>query len=325
MKEERAVAVAVSVICTAYNHERYIAEALGSFLEQRADFEYEVLVNDDASTDSTADIIREFERRSGGVIRGFYQKENLYSKRISIISRVLLPESKGKYIALCEGDDYWTDPCKLQRQYDYMESHPLCSLCVHQVEKVDALTGRKRGSCTPCAEERDYDTPEVILGGGGLFGTNSMFFLRENAVGYERWRPETCPVGDYPMAIYHSTLGAVHYFPETMSVYRTGAVGSWSSHMSAAGASARTRHVLAVSEMLDQINERTDRRFEDAIRRHQKDNLFSDAVERGDWRAIKLDGDLEARFREMGAKGKAGFYLKGLSGLLRGRGPVGED
>ena len=98
--------IGVSIICTAFNHEKYIRQCLDSFVMQKTDFVFEVLVNDDCSTDHTADIIREYEEKYPRLIHAVYQKKNLYSQHISIIGKVLLPCAKGKYIALCEGDDY---------------------------------------------------------------------------------------------------------------------------------------------------------------------------------------------------------------------------
>lgn len=121
----------VSVLCTAYNHEKYIRQTLQSFVDQQTDFAFEVLVNDDKSTDGTAAIIREFEEKYPDIIRAFYQEENLYSQHINVYVTDFYPKVRGKYIAYCEGDDYWTDMTKLQRQVDFLESHPEYSGCVH--------------------------------------------------------------------------------------------------------------------------------------------------------------------------------------------------
>ena len=111
----------VSVLCATYNHEEFLGNTLDSFLEQRTDFPFEVLVNDDASTDGTADVLREYAAKYPDIIRPFYQKENLYSRRINLYDTVFFPEVRGEYIALCEGDDFWCDPLKLQRQVDFLD------------------------------------------------------------------------------------------------------------------------------------------------------------------------------------------------------------
>ena len=103
----------VSVLCTAYNHGEYIAQALESFVTQQTDFPFEVLVNDDVSSDNTADIIRQYAGKYPHIIRPFIQEKNLYSQGINIYDHVFYPNVRGKYIALCEGDDFWSDPMKL--------------------------------------------------------------------------------------------------------------------------------------------------------------------------------------------------------------------
>ena len=109
----------VSISCITYNHEPYIVQALNGFLMQKTSFPFEVLIHDDASTDRTADIIREYEKKFPKIIKPIYQKENQYSKgNRAILASFVYPRAKGKYIALCEGDDYWIDENKLQQQYE---------------------------------------------------------------------------------------------------------------------------------------------------------------------------------------------------------------
>ena len=120
----------VSISCITYNHEPYIAQSLDGFLMQKTSFPFEVLIHDDASTDRTADIIREYEKKFPKIIKPIYQKENQYSKgNRSILASFVYPRAKGKYIALCEGDDYWIDENKLQIQVDFLESNPEYGMC----------------------------------------------------------------------------------------------------------------------------------------------------------------------------------------------------
>lgn len=113
----------VSVICLAYNHAEFIRETLDGFIRQETDFPFEVIVHDDASTDNTAAIIREYAARYPHVIRPIYQQQNQYSLGVPFSTR-LFAQARGQYIAYCEGDDYWTDPQKLQIQVDFLERHP---------------------------------------------------------------------------------------------------------------------------------------------------------------------------------------------------------
>lgn len=112
----------VSISCLTYNHEKFIGQAIESFIQQKTNFPFEVLLHDDASTDNTAAIIREYELKYPEIIKPIYQKENQYSKSISMSVTFQFPRAKGKYITICEGDDFWLDPYKLQKQVDLLES-----------------------------------------------------------------------------------------------------------------------------------------------------------------------------------------------------------
>lgn len=135
----------VSISCITYNHAPYIRECLDGFMMQKTNFAFEVLIHDDASTDGTADIIREYEAKYPDIIKPIYQTENQYSKGISPSASFNFPRAKGKYIALCEGDDYWTDPFKLQKQVDFLESHPdyvMCSTCYTEYNQSNGTFGQ---------------------------------------------------------------------------------------------------------------------------------------------------------------------------------------
>lgn len=123
--------VKVSVICLAFNHEKYIRRCLDSMLQQETNFKFELIIHDDCSTDTTRQIIQEYHDKYPDLIKVILQDENQYQKGVAIVEKFMLPVSSGKYIAFCECDDYWTDSQKLQLQYDYMESHSNCSLCCH--------------------------------------------------------------------------------------------------------------------------------------------------------------------------------------------------
>jgi glycosyltransferase involved in cell wall biosynthesis len=115
--------IMVSICCVTYNHEHYIKDCLDGFLMQKTNFPFEVLIHDDASTDTTADIIRRYEAVNPA-IKAICQTENQFQKGVQVSRSYQFPRAAGKYLAFCEGDDYWTDPFKLQKQIDFLESHP---------------------------------------------------------------------------------------------------------------------------------------------------------------------------------------------------------
>lgn len=222
----------VSVLCTAYNHEEYLRSALEGFVAQKAGFRFEVLVNDDASTDGTADILRDYAARYPDIIRPFYQQKNLFSQGVDIYLNVLYPNARGKYVALCEGDDYWTDPEKLCLQASFLEAHPDYSACVHNTT-VHYCGGDKPDS--PLREssgDRDLSLADIIPGMGGAYHTSSLMArksLMENPPDFY-FVSSKYGVGDYPDALWLVLNGKIRYLDRCMSVYRVGSVKTaWSS------------------------------------------------------------------------------------------------
>ena len=138
--------VKVSVLCLAYNHEKYIEKALKSMVCQKTNFKFEILVHDDASTDNTPNIIKKYAEQYPELIKPIFQTENQYSKGVEIVSECIVPCATGKYFAFLECDDCWCDENNLQLQFDFMESHPECSLCVHNTAKYDLRGHRNRFS-----------------------------------------------------------------------------------------------------------------------------------------------------------------------------------
>lgn len=135
MDMEKTNDIVVTILTLAYNHEPYIRQCLDGIVMQQTNFKFELLIHDDASTDNTANIIREYAAKYPNIIKPIYQTENQYSQKVPIGCTYLYPRAQGKYIALCEGDDYWTDPLKLQKQVDFLESHPDYVMCSHRFKQ----------------------------------------------------------------------------------------------------------------------------------------------------------------------------------------------
>ena len=134
----------VSISMLAYNHAPWIEQAIMSIVNQKTEYPFRLYVHDDASTDGTAEIIQRLAEKYPDKITAILQKENQYSKGVNITQGIIRPKMKGEYIALCEGDDYWVDEYKLQKQVSYMESHPDCSLCFSDAMVVDTDGNRIR-------------------------------------------------------------------------------------------------------------------------------------------------------------------------------------
>lgn len=219
--------VQVSVICNAYNHEKYIADALKGFVMQKTNFSFEVLVHDDASTDKTADIIREYEIKYPDIIKPIYEIENQCSKRDGSLSRIQYGRVKGKYIAICEGDDYWTDPYKLQKQYDALEAHPEINICATKasLEKEGMVIGefpeKKKDSIIP--------VDEVIVGDGGFVATASIMYrtlVRTNSPSFFNIIRI-----DYALQIAGSLNNGMLFLSDNTATYRLSTESSWTVRM----------------------------------------------------------------------------------------------
>lgn len=215
----------VTVRCLVYNHEPYLRQCLEGFVMQKTNFPFEVIVHDDASTDGSVAIIKEYAEKYPDIIKPIYETENQYSKHDGSLRKIIDAHIRGKYIAVCEGDDYWTDPLKLQKQVDFMESHPEYSLCFHA---TNCIYGHDENTChTICYDKCEFELDDLILGGGGMMATNSMLYKRDLVKSVPLW-VQKAPVGDLPLMLLLGSYGKVHYIDEIMSVYRLG-VGVWSS------------------------------------------------------------------------------------------------
>lgn len=222
--------IRVSIDCITYNHGAYLEEAIESFLAQKTDFEYEILIHDDASTDETQAIILRYQERYPDIIKPLIQDENQYSrgpKRMGYLYNVT--RAKGDYIAICEGDDYWTDPHKLQKQVDYLDRHPESVYCFHQANIVDE-NGQYLCKITPYPCPQKADINDVIMNGGGFISSNSIVY-RKDALSDPPDFYLNAPVGDYPLQIFLAASGDGYYMEEVMSSYRQNSVGSWSNDL----------------------------------------------------------------------------------------------
>lgn len=256
----------VSISCITYNHISYIRQCLDGFILQKTSFSFEVLIHDDASTDGTTDVIREYERIYPHIIKPIYEKENQWvkGKRGSIVFNY--PRAKGKYIALCEGDDYWTDPLKLQKQVDLMETYTNYSLCFHatncvRADDVNIVYNIIRKN------KSDFNVCDLILGGGGFMSTNSMLFPAKYIDDMPKWVSE-CPVGDLPLMLLLGTKGNVVYIDEIMSSYRVGA-GGYTSTIGTNPNKIR-KHYNAIFSMFDDFDKWSDFHYHDAVVQRKK-------------------------------------------------------
>jgi glycosyltransferase involved in cell wall biosynthesis len=214
----------VSICCITYNHELYIQKSLEGFLIQKTKFSFEVLIHDDASQDKTAEIIRKYEKEFPEIIKPIYQKENRFSVEGGGMNiRYNFPRAKGKYIAMCEGDDYWTDPLKLQKQVDFLEANTDYKICFHPAR----LLNDSKGEFLEDYITRDVPTTTNVkdLALGNYMHTSTIMFRNRFVV--PEWFFQS-PLGDWTFYMIIIDDLKIHKLNEEMSVYRLHRSGIWS-------------------------------------------------------------------------------------------------
>ena len=236
----------VSICCIAFNHEPYIDDALASFLLQETDFPFEILIHDDASTDNTAEIIREYALKYPKLIRPIYQVENQYSKGVQMNETFNFPRVKGKYVALCEGDDYWVCKDKLSKQKDALERTNL-DLC------FTSFYERTNDNKLKLIERRagDYKVQNIIDNGASLARTATLFIRTEALFPLPDWL-NSAPVGDFFLQVLVGRNGAI-CLNEPCSVYRMYVENGWTAKILKSNKDlySMTEKMLASLEELD--------------------------------------------------------------------------
>lgn len=216
----------VSICCLTYNHAPYIRQCIDGFLMQKTTFSFEILIHDDCSTDGTTEIIREYETLYPNIIKPLYEDENQWVKGRRGNTVFNFPRAKGKYIALCEGDDYWTDPYKLQKQVDFLEAHPKYVMCSHRFKMFnqDNCLDEEDG-CKGLSNGIDYDINTLVHGSWYFHPLTVMFRLDAlDLIEYKRYKISM----DAVLFFHILKKGKGYMLPDIMGVYRIHSGGVWS-------------------------------------------------------------------------------------------------
>ena len=226
--------IKVTIWCATYNHVRYIRRCLEGFVNQITDFRYEIIIRDDASTDGTQDIIKEYIEKYPELFVPIFEEKNLFNTGINTHTTYLWPNARGKYIAYCEGDDYWTDMDKLQKQFDALENNQNLTMCVHTAQRISEdekeLLGIIPGKDYPTMQtgiiSNDKYAKLIYEDGGYPFHTASYFIRREilhrlsekEFNRFNKWDDNVLRI---------ALLGnGIFYYNEIMSIYRINSVSS---------------------------------------------------------------------------------------------------
>lgn len=217
--------ISVSISVLAYNHKNFIRQMLEGVIMQKTNFKFEILIHDDASTDGTADIIREYQVKFPQIIKPILQQKNQFSQGVDPHIYFNWPRAQGKYLCLCEGDDYWTDPFKLQKQKDFLDAYPECSLVFHPVDVHWQDGSHPNDTWGP--DSVKYGSLDQQIWVKNIIPTLSVMY---------RWRfhkepltlfPQDMLPGDWFLHMLHAQVGKIGFLPETMGVYRKHAGGLW--------------------------------------------------------------------------------------------------
>ena len=250
----------VTVQIMAYNHENYISDALEGVLAQITEYPYQIFVHDDCSTDNTAGIIAAYEERFPHIINAVYEKENLFSKHDGSLSRVVTKNIRGKYVALCEGDDYWIDNQKLQKQIHYMEEHNDCSLTFTNGKILDVQSGLF-GDVFSRPNEIQFSNQNQIITLSNVselrFPPTASYVFRTKDYDAIKCIP-TCANGDQRRRLFSLTLGYEYYFSDITCVYRRGVFNSATHRMALQNPSEtaeREKKIILMMKAIDSLSD----------------------------------------------------------------------
>jgi glycosyltransferase involved in cell wall biosynthesis len=249
----------VSISCATYNHEKYISKAVDGFLKQETDFPFEIIIGEDKSTDETLKILKKYQEKYPNIVKLIQWPENVGAKKNWA---TILQTCTGKYIANCEGDDYWTDPNKLQLQVDAMEQLPSCNISFHPAQQFNEDTNMFQDISVHSDSNKLFSCSEIILGDGNFCPSSSLVFKKQLLDNFPDWF-HTAPVGDYFLQILGSLEGGALYIHKNMSVYRHMHQNSWSSTQNSFEHKSKT--TVAIIKALDQLNESLNRHYQNEI------------------------------------------------------------
>ncbi len=299
----------VSIVTATYNHAPYIEQALDSFLIQKTDFPFEIIIHDDASTDGTTEIVRRYADRYPDLIHPVFQTENQLSKGVDIYG-FLVPLIKGKYIAQCEGDDFWCDERKLQKQVDYMETHPECSFCFCNSYNVN-LNSEIIKVVSPVNESRVFSSremigkPEIFLATAGTFyrTKDCMEFPKEMLAG---------EAGDIPLRNFLMLRGNAYGFADRMVCYRIMVPGSWSDRYDYAIRHDPEKILKINADYLHyylRFDDYTKGKYHQELLPNIRKRQFFEYRIKSDWKAMRKP-EFDTLFNEISLRLKIIYFIK---------------
>ena len=251
--------IMVSVYFPTYNHSKYIERALKGILEQNTTFLYEVLIHDDASTDGTQEIIRRYQGRHSDKIIAVLRKENQFSKGYEAVAPGMIRMARGKYLAVCEGDDYWCSPNKLQLQVDYMERHPKCKLCFHEArmkkEKNEVFIDNYCWNEKYFKGSAEYSFEDMVR--LESIPTAASMYRREILLDMPDLSSPRVKIGDIQKELYATHFGYAYCISGKMCVYNIGNINSYTASQKMKGIEQYNNQHLGMCEIYENVDRAT--------------------------------------------------------------------
>lgn len=243
--------IKISVCIVTYNHQSFIEDCLTSILNQIVNFPIEIIVGDDASCDETPNKIMDLYKKFPDKIIPVLRKKNIggHKNFIDVFER-----AQGKYIAYCEGDDYWNEPNKLQRQFDLLESNPKINLAFHPALEID-MCGKKKIGRTVKSKDNLVSVNAVVVGGGGFMHSSSLFIRREALIPFPPWFKGPLVIGDALVQIMASYPAGALFTPEPMSTYRRFVPNSMTTTNKRRGSWERIKRMEKIQENYATLSE----------------------------------------------------------------------
>lgn len=259
--KDKETPILVTIQCITYNQESYIRQCLEGFVMQKTTFRFEAIIHDDASTDGTAKIVMEYAEKYPNIIKPIIETENQFSKHDGSLERILYQHTHGKYVAICEGDDYWVDPFKLEKQVGFLESHPSFSMCVHA-----AVEFYQNGEADPLffpliRQSQKLSLSQII--DDWIIPTASIL-VRASIYPFPQWTQKIYS-GDMTIALMAYSKGDIYYMKDIMSFYRKSQTGMSNPNINPPEYVCEQKALL-----FEYYNKETDFKYSDVLNRKKE-------------------------------------------------------
>ena len=300
--------IEITIVVMTFNHKNYIEQAIQSILSQKIDVDFKILIHDDCSDDGTYEILLDLQRRNPNKITIIHQQSRKFlSEGFNLmLLNYVVPNIDTRYVAYCDGDDYWIDENKLKKQYEFMIANPDYSLCFHSAYQL--RPNNDLSSKWFIKEEGDLDIKDIISENTGVcIATSSIFMKAEIFKAFPNWRIQY-PVEDVPLYIHAALNGKIHRLKDIMCVYRQFASGSWSLQ-NKNNCEKTINHLTKMSDSIRLFDEETDGKYHTLVLAQISGYDFRIALLKKDFSKI-FDKKYKRIFKTLRFREKLSLYMQ---------------